>query len=107
MADPFSHRKLVLLSSLTISSFAIFYWLYRRRKRETCVISEIKNDAVFKLSDSKCDISRAESTIYSERGIKVLVERLRGSVQTTEELENVMLTLLKTTAFTSMQVGFV
>lgn len=40
----------------------------------------------------------------SERAIKVLVERLRNGVKNFEELENILLSLLKTTAFESNKV---
>lgn len=101
-----SNGKIIAISIIAISSTVVFYWLYRRKKRQNCLVNQIKNDVVLS-SKEEMQTERfiqIAGNCMSERAIKVLVERLRNGVKNFEELENILLSLLKTTAFDSNKV---
>lgn len=103
MAVHFRNGKLVLFSIVTISSATVFYWLFWRKKRSNHVVRGLKDNVVL----SKTRSLPSKGNCLSEREIRVLVHRLHDhyGVENMKEQENILLTLLKTTAFTSHQVS--
>lgn len=99
--------KVAVFSVLAFSTAAILYWLYQNKKKKGCVVGEIRNGVVVLSSEQEPeDIQSLPGDCISERGIRVLVERLRNGVENGQELESILLSLLKTTAFESKKVFF-